>query len=70
MDGCPVKFGCWLWRERERERERETETETETGIISQPTSRPATNDANLLIDGSPCTYYSTVVITILGMFGA
>jgi hypothetical protein len=29
----------------------------------------ATNDANLLIDGRPCTYY-TVVITILGMFGA
>jgi hypothetical protein len=48
------------WRERERERERlELSVNQHHG--------PATNDANLLIDGSPCTYYYTVVITILGM---
>jgi hypothetical protein len=61
MDGCPVEFGCRLERERERERDR-----LELSVTQH--HGPATNDANLLIDGSSCTYYYTVVITILVTF--
>jgi hypothetical protein len=43
------------WRERERER-------LELSVNQH--HDPATNDANLLIDGSSCTYYYTLVITM------
>jgi hypothetical protein len=63
MDGCPVKFGCWVEREGERERER-----LELSVSQH--HDPATNDANLLIDGSSCTYYYTLLITVLTIFSA
>ena len=65
MDGCPVKFGCWLEREEQRERESER---LELSVNQH--HDPATNDANLLIDGSSCTYYYTLVITVLAIFSA
>jgi len=63
MDGCPVKFGCWLERVGERERER-----LELSVSQH--HDPATNDANLLIDGSSGTYYYTLLITVLAIFSA
>lgn len=53
------------WRERGRESEKER---LELSVNQH--HDPATNDANLLIDGSSCTYYYTLVITVLAIFSA
>jgi hypothetical protein len=54
-----------LGGERGRKRERES---LELSVSQH--HDPATNDANLLIDGSSCTYYYTLLITVLAIFSA